>query len=76
MITRKMHLMNKFKINILINNDIFDSKIFEMFMFNKTTYIKSCEIIISITIISHRFIKYSKFTQKRTTTSYLEYLIF
>ena len=53
-ITRKIHFVNELKINMLIINDIFESKLFDISMFNSTAYIESCDVIIFITITSHR----------------------
>ena len=55
MITREVHLIDELKINILIDNDILDSKLFDISMFNKSTYIESCDVTISITIANSRY---------------------
>ena len=49
-ITRKIHLVKDFKTNLLIENDILNSKKIDISNFTKTTYIDHCEIIISIII--------------------------
>ena len=53
-ITRKVHLIDNLKANMLIENDVLRSKKFDIFTFTSTVYIESCEIIISI-FIKNRF---------------------
>lgn len=55
MITREVHLINEFKVNILIDNNILNSKLFDISMSNKTRHTESCDIIISIIIVNHCF---------------------
>ena len=57
-ITRKIHLVNNLKANMLIENDVLKSEKFDIFTFTSTVYIESCEIIISI-FIKNRFISQS-----------------
>ena len=49
-IIRKIYLIENFKINLLINNDIFDSKLIDILASANSTYIENCEIIIFILI--------------------------
>ena len=53
-ITRKIHFVDELKANMLIENDIFESELFDISMSNSIVYIESCDVIISITIASHR----------------------
>lgn len=54
MITRKIHFVKKLKVNILIDNDVFDSKLLDISMNNDILYNESCKIIISIAITNYR----------------------
>ena len=58
MIRRKVYLINNFKINMLINNDVIDSKRWNINLNKKETLIESCEIIITIDI-QRRFVNQS-----------------
>ena len=53
-ITREIHFVNELKVNMLIENDILESELFDISMSNSTIYIESCDVIIFITITSHR----------------------
>ena len=78
MVIRKIHLIKKLKINILIDNDVFNSKLFDISMFNNIVYIENCNVIISIVITSHRNI-HSKFVHSIKINfifSYFENIIF
>lgn len=70
--------MNELKTNILIDNDILNSELFDISMFNSTAYIESCEIIVSIIITINRIIqiKFIHFTKISLISSYFERLIF
>lgn len=57
-ITRKIHFVNNLKANMLIENNVFESKKFNIFTFTSIVYIESCEVIISI-FIKNRFISQS-----------------
>ena len=48
LITREIHLIDNLKINILIENDIFEFKKFDVFISISSAHIESCNIIISI----------------------------
>ena len=48
LIIKKIHLVNNFKANILIENDILNSKFIDVLTFKSSTYIKNCDVIISI----------------------------
>ena len=56
-IIKKVHLMNDLKVNILIENEILDSELFDIFMSKSTTYIESCDVTISILITNQRSFK-------------------
>ena len=60
-IKRETHLIDNFKTNMLIENDILKSKKFDIFTSNSFAYIDSYKIIISISI-KNRFI--SQFASK------------
>lgn len=49
-IIKEIHLMNNFKANLFIENDILNFEKIDIAAFKNTTYIESCEIIISISI--------------------------
>lgn len=66
-IIKAIHLINDLKINILLENDVFDSELFDISMSTNTIYIKSCKITISIKITTQRsfvskFVHFIKFT--------------
>ena len=55
MIIREIHLIDELKVNILLENDILDSELFDIFMSTSTVYIESCKVTILIRIINiHR----------------------
>ena len=54
MITRKIHVMNELKANILIDNNVLSSKMFDISMLISTAYIENCDVIISSTIFSRK----------------------
>ena len=56
-ITRKIHLINDLKANILLENDVLDSELFDIFMSKSTAYIESCDVTISILITNQRSFK-------------------
>ena len=73
-IIRKIHLINDLKTNMLLKNDILDSKKFDIFTSTSSTYIESCEITISI-FIKNRFMSRSAFvhfTKTRIISSRIE----
>lgn len=45
---REVHLIDNFKVNVLIKINILDSKEFSLDLSTKTVFIKSCNIIISV----------------------------
>ena len=49
-IIKKMHLIDSFKINILLNNNVIDSKKIDVNILNKLIYIDNCEIIVNLKI--------------------------
>ena len=54
MFRRKIHLINNFKTNMFINNDIIDSKSIIINSIKKQTFINSIDVIISIEIKSSK----------------------
>ena len=77
-IIRKIYLINDLKTNMLLENDVLNSKKFDIFTFTSSTYIESCEIIISI-FIKNRFMSRSAFvhfTKTRIISSRTEISIF
>ena len=50
MIRREMHLINNFKINMLINNDVMNSQRWNINLNKKQIFIKNCEIVVLIDI--------------------------
>ena len=78
MTIKKIHLINDLKINILLENNIFDFELFDIFMSTNTTYIESCKITISINITTtHRFFqsKFVHFTKIKIVSSNFERFI-
>ena len=65
-ITRKIHFVDELKANMLIENDIFESELFDISMSNSTAYIESCDVIIFITITSHRSMQTRFIHSKKT----------
>ena len=59
-IFKEMHLINNFKINFFIKNNLLKAKFIDIFTLTDIALINSCEIIISITI------RIKSFLQKRT----------
>ena len=59
-IIREIHLINDLKTNMLLENDVLDSKKFDILTSTSSAYIESCEIIISI-FIKNRFVSRSAF---------------
>ena len=49
-ITKKVHFMKFFRINLLINNNILNFELIDISISSNSTYIKSCKITISIFI--------------------------
>ena len=60
MIRRKIYLINNFKINIFINNDVIDSKRWNINLNKKQIFIENCEIVVSIDI-QRRLINQSQY---------------
>ena len=76
MITREIHLVNELKANILIDNDVLNSKMFDISMSISTTYIENCDVIISITIFSREMhTQVIHFIKTNLIASYSEKLI-
>lgn len=77
MITRKIHLIEDFKINILLENNVLESELFDIFMSLEIAYIESCDVTISIKIFSQRTFqsKLIHFTKFKTISLYFERLI-
>ena len=49
-ITKEIYLMNNLKTNLLIENDVLKFESIDIFIFTDSTFIKSCDVTISITI--------------------------
>ena len=49
-IIKKIHLIDNFKINMLLNNDVINSKKIDINISNKSIYIDNCEIIVNLKI--------------------------
>ena len=77
-IIREIHLINDLKTNMLLKNDVLNSKKFDIFTFTSSAYIENCEIIISI-FIKNRFVSRSAsvhFIKARIISSRTEISIF
>lgn len=48
LITKEIHLMNNFKTNVLIKNDVLNLKLIDVSTFKDLAYIESCDVIIFI----------------------------
>ena len=55
-IIKKIHLIDNFKINMLLSNDVIESKKIDVNISNKSIYIDNCEIIINFEIRTSRII--------------------
>ena len=76
-ITKKMHLVDNLKTNMLLNNDVIDSEKIDVNISNKSIYIDSCEITISLEIrISHVIVQISIHARKITVIFSHNELIF
>ena len=49
-IIREIHLIDNLKTNMLLRNDVIDSKKIDVNILNKSTYIDSCEIIVNLEV--------------------------
>ena len=67
-IIRKIHLMNNLKTNMLIENDVLESKKFDIFISISSVSIDSCDVIISI------FIR-NRFTFQSTSVHFIKFCI-
>ena len=56
MIIKKIHLIDNFKINMLFEIDLIESKKIDISVFNKTTYIDNCDVIASLKIKTSRIV--------------------
>ena len=50
LITKEIHLIDDFKANILIENDVLKSELIDVSIFKKSIYIESCDVTIFIRI--------------------------
>ena len=55
-IIKKIHLIDNFKINMLLNNDVIKSEKIDVNISNKSIYIDNCEIIVNFEIRTSRVI--------------------
>ena len=53
-IIKKIHLIDNFKANMLLSNDVIESKKIDVSISNKSVYIDSCEVIASLEIRTSR----------------------
>ena len=56
MFFRKIHLINEFKINILLNNDIIESKQIVIDVTKKSIYIDNIDVSITLNVRSSKTI--------------------
>lgn len=59
-ITREIYLVDDFKINILIDNDLLDSKRITIDVTKKFAYIESCDVIVDIEIKTIRIVVHER----------------
>ena len=69
---RKIHLIKNLKVNLLIKNDIFESKFIDIFIFINTAYIDNCDDTISITINVKSRSRHMLIHALKTTTIFVE----
>ena len=55
-ITREIHLIDNLKTNMLLNNDVIESEKIDVNISNKSIYIDSCEVIVSLEVRTSRVI--------------------
>ena len=55
-IIKKIHLIDNFKTNMLLSNDVIESKKIDVSISNKSVYIDNCEIIVSFEVRTSRVI--------------------
>ena len=76
-ITREMHLIDNLKTNMLLSNDVIESEKIDVNISNKSIYIDSCEIIVTLEIRTSRVIvQTSVHARKITVISSHSELIF
>ena len=70
-IIRKIHLIDNLKTNMLLNNDVIESKKIDVNISKKTIYIKSCKIIANLKIRTFKIIvQISIYIRKITVISF------
>ena len=66
-IIREIHLLDNLKINMLLNNDVIESKKIDVNVSNKSTYIDNCEIIDNFEIRTSRSIVQISIHERKIT---------
>ena len=66
-IIRKIHLIDNLKINMLLSNDVIESKKIDISISNKSIYIDNCEIIASFEVRTSRAIVQISVHARKTT---------
>ena len=67
-IIKKIYLIDNLKINILINIDLIKLKKININIFNKTIYIDSCNVIVSLNVRTFKIIVQTSIHARKTTT--------
>ena len=76
-IIKKIHLIDNFKTNMLLNNDVIESEKIDVNIFKKTIYIESCEIIASLKIRTSKIVVQISIHARKITVIFFRFeLIF
>ena len=66
-VTKKMHLVDNFKTNMLLSNDVIDSEKIDVSISNKSVYIDNCEVTISLEVRISRVIVQTSIHARKIT---------
>ena len=66
-IIRKIHLIDNLKTNMLLSNDVIESKKIDVSIFKKTAYIESCEVIASLKIRTFKIVVQTSIHARKIT---------
>ena len=66
-ITRKIHLIDNLKTNMLLSNDVIESEKIDVSISKKTAYIESCEVIASLEIRTSKIAVQTSIHARKTT---------
>ena len=66
-IIREIHLIDNFKTNMLLSNDVIESEKIDVSISNKSIYIDNCEIIVNFEVRTSRVIVQTSIHARKTT---------